>query len=97
MHYSLFYDPLLNLNLIERSITSESIDVSVDDSGQHEELALPPMLMRNLGDRSYDKRKGAAMEVEALIKHLQESGQVDRISAIVEMLGQDYAYVNTCS
>lgn len=35
-------------------------------------LPLSPTLLRNLGDRSYDKRKGAAMEVENLIKQLQE-------------------------
>lgn len=37
------------------------------------QLPLSPALMRNLGDRSYDKRKAAAMELENLIKQLQES------------------------
>ncbi|TDH66336.1 uncharacterized protein CCR75_002739 [Bremia lactucae] len=37
------------------------------------QLPLSPTLMRNLGDRSYDKRKGAAMELENLIKQLQEN------------------------
>ncbi|KAG6622327.1 VAC14 family protein [Phytophthora cinnamomi] len=37
------------------------------------QLPLSPNLMRNLGDRSYDKRKGAAMELENLIKQLQEN------------------------
>ncbi|KAJ0412152.1 hypothetical protein ATCC90586_005765 [Pythium insidiosum] len=37
------------------------------------QLPLSPNLMRNLGDRSYDKRKSAAMELENLIKQLQES------------------------
>uniref|UniRef100_K3W541 Vacuolar protein 14 C-terminal Fig4-binding domain-containing protein n=1 Tax=Globisporangium ultimum (strain ATCC 200006 / CBS 805.95 / DAOM BR144) TaxID=431595 RepID=K3W541_GLOUD len=37
------------------------------------QLPLSPTLLRNLGDRSYDKRKGAAMEVENLIKQLQEN------------------------
>lgn len=36
------------------------------------QLPLSPTLMRNLGDRSYDKRKGAAMELENLIKQWQE-------------------------
>lgn len=56
-------------------------------------LALPPILMRNLGDRSYDKRKSAAMEVENLIKQLQEGENKEQISAIIEILGQDFAYV----
>lgn len=37
------------------------------------QLPLSPTLMRNLGDRSYDKRKSAAMELENLIKQLQEN------------------------
>lgn len=37
------------------------------------QVPLSPNLMRNLGDRSYDKRKGAAMELENLIKQLQEN------------------------
>lgn len=48
-------------------------------------LPLPPTLLRNLGDRSYDKRKGAAMEVENLIKQLQEkaAGAENRQRALV--------------
>ena len=64
---------------------------NADDGAGLVELALPPILMRNLGDRSYDKRKSAAMEVENLIKQLQETDQKARITAIVEMLGQDFA------
>lgn len=43
-----------------------------DDGFSNLPLPLSPTLLRNLGDRSYDKRKGAAMEVENLIKQLQE-------------------------
>ncbi|KAE8877368.1 hypothetical protein PF005_g15014 [Phytophthora fragariae] len=46
---------------------------SADPSGFAVQLPLSPNLMRNLGDRSYDKRKGAAMELENLIKQLQEN------------------------
>ncbi|EGZ10830.1 hypothetical protein PHYSODRAFT_520183 [Phytophthora sojae] len=46
---------------------------SPDASGFPVQLPLSPNLMRNLGDRSYDKRKGAAMELENLIKQLQEN------------------------
>lgn len=42
------------------------------ENGFQVQLPLSPTLLRNLGDRSYDKRKGAAMEVENLIKQLQE-------------------------
>ncbi len=37
------------------------------------ESPLPPLVQRALGDRSYDKRKTAALEVEALVKSLAES------------------------
>ncbi|TMW67782.1 hypothetical protein Poli38472_007454 [Pythium oligandrum] len=40
------------------------------------QLPLSPNLMRNLGDRSYDKRKSAAMELENLIKQLQENANI---------------------
>lgn len=43
-----------------------------ENGGFQVQLPLSPTLLRNLGDRSYDKRKGAAMEVENLIKQLQE-------------------------
>ncbi|RLN70104.1 hypothetical protein BBJ28_00021567, partial [Nothophytophthora sp. Chile5] len=43
-----------------------------DGAGFQVQLPLTPNLMRNLGDRSYDKRKSAAMELENLIKQLQE-------------------------
>ncbi|POM72251.1 VAC14 family protein, partial [Phytophthora palmivora] len=46
---------------------------SPDASGFSVQLPMSPNLMRNLGDRSYDKRKGAAMELENLIKQLQEN------------------------
>ncbi|KAI9918669.1 hypothetical protein PsorP6_011790 [Peronosclerospora sorghi] len=44
----------------------------MDANGYSVQLPLTPTLMRNLGDRSYEKRKGAAMELENLIKQLQE-------------------------
>lgn len=35
-----------------------------------EKSLLPPLLLRNLGDRSYEKRKSAALEIETLIKQI---------------------------
>ena len=56
-----------------------------------DDFALSSSLMRNLGDRSYDKRKTAAMEVENLIKELLSVQNVVRIQAIIDILGQDFA------
>ena len=36
-------------------------------------IDLSPAILRGLGDRSYDKRKNAAMEVTTLIKNLRVS------------------------
>jgi len=55
------------------------------------ESPLPPAILRSLGDRSYDKRKNAALEIEALIKALQENNDTDRICSVIAMLGQDFA------
>ena len=52
---------------------------------------MPPAILRSLGDRSYDKRKNAALEIEALIKALQENNDTDRICSVIAMLGQDFA------
>jgi vacuole morphology and inheritance protein 14 len=54
------------------------------------ESPLPPALLRGLGDRSYDKRKSAALEVTALIKVLQENGENDKIVSVIGVLSQEF-------
>jgi vacuole morphology and inheritance protein 14 len=51
---------------------------------------LPPAILRGLGDRSYDKRKAAALEVTGLIKACQENGEKDRISSVINLLAQEF-------
>ena len=46
----------------------------LEETGTPAESPLPPAILRGLGDRSYDKRKTAALDVTALIKSLQEAG-----------------------
>ena len=46
----------------------------LEETGTPAESPLPPAILRGLGDRSYDKRKNAALDVTALIKSLQEAG-----------------------
>ncbi|KAG5176145.1 vacuolar protein 14 C-terminal Fig4p binding-domain-containing protein [Tribonema minus] len=55
------------------------------------ESPLAPAILRGLGDRSYDKRKNAALEIEAVVRSLQESRDTDRICSIIALLGQDFA------
>ena len=63
----------------------------MSDETAGSESPLPPAILRSLGDRSYDKRKHAALEIEALIKALQENNDTDRICSVIAMLGQDFA------
>jgi len=58
---------------------------------EEEGSSLPPAILRGLGDRSYDKRKAAALEVTALIKSCQEGGERDRISSVINLLAQEFA------
>lgn len=59
--------------------------------GTPAESPLAPAILRGLGDRSYDKRKNAALEIEALIKTLEDNNETDRICSIIALLGQDFA------
>jgi len=54
------------------------------------ESPLPPMVQRGLGDRSNDKRKNAALEIEALVKSLQEAHNFGMVSSIVHVLSKDF-------
>jgi vacuole morphology and inheritance protein 14 len=54
-----------------------------EEVGSPLESPLPPAILRGIGDRSYDKRKAAALEVTSLIKSLQENGETDRIGTRV--------------
>mmetsp|Transcript_2500 Transcript_2500/g.3675 ORF Transcript_2500/g.3675 Transcript_2500/m.3675 type:complete len:696 (-) Transcript_2500:54-2141(-) len=55
------------------------------------ESPVTPAILRGLGDRSYDKRKNAALEIEALVLTLNDAGDTDRICSIIALLGQDFA------
>lgn len=54
------------------------------------ESPLPQLLQRALGDRSNEKRKNAALEIEALIKSLQEANNTAMIQSIIVVLSKDY-------
>lgn len=48
------------------------------------------MVQRLLGDRSNEKRKNAALEIEALIKSLQEANNTLMIQSVITVLGKDF-------
>lgn len=54
------------------------------------ESPLPPMVQRLLGDRSNEKRKNAALEIEALIKSLQEANNTTMIQSVIAVLSKDF-------
>lgn len=54
------------------------------------ESPLPPVVQRSLGDRSNEKRKNAALEIEALIKQLQTTKNVAMIQSIIMVLSKDF-------
>ena len=55
-----------------------------------ERSPLPPMVLRSLGDRSNEKRKNAALEIEALVKNLQEANNLHMIQTVIGILSKDF-------
>lgn len=54
------------------------------------ESPLPPIVQRMLGDRSNEKRKNACLEIEALIKSLQEANNIAMIQSVIAILSKDF-------
>ena len=54
------------------------------------ESPLPPVVQRSLGDRSTEKRKNAALEIEALIKSLIEANNLGMIQSVITVLSKDF-------
>lgn len=54
------------------------------------ESPLPPVVQRSLGDRSNEKRKNAALEIEALVKSLSEANNMGMIQSIIAVLSKDF-------
>eukprot|EP00892_Ulva_mutabilis_P010669 jgi/Ulvmu1/7975/UM004_0208.1 len=53
------------------------------------EPILPPSVLRNIGDKMYEKRKQAALEVEQIVKHQSSIGHPERVSSIIDKLVED--------
>ncbi|KAK7493852.1 hypothetical protein BaRGS_00014993, partial [Batillaria attramentaria] len=48
--------------------------------------------IRALNDKLYEKRKGAALEIERLVKDFVTTNQLDQIKRTLKVLGGDFAY-----
>ncbi|KAH6790389.1 ARM repeat superfamily protein [Perilla frutescens var. frutescens] len=49
-------------------------------------------VLRNLSDKLYEKRKNAALEVEGIVKQLAMAGDHDKITAVINLLTNEYTY-----
>jgi vacuole morphology and inheritance protein 14 len=72
------------------STLSQGTSVSQQHHTISNESPLPPTIQRFLGDRSNEKRKNAALELEALIKSLQESNNYQMIQIVIAVLSKDF-------
>lgn len=75
------------------SNVSAGTSLSSQQAQQHRvslESPLPPNVQRSLGDRSNEKRKNAALEIEALIKSLQEANNMSMVRGIIALLSKDF-------
>ncbi|KAL3635940.1 PtdIns(3,5)P(2) sythesis regulation factor [Castilleja foliolosa] len=53
---------------------------------------IPAAVLRNLSDKLYEKRKNAALEVEGIVKQLAMSGDHDKVTAVINLLANEYTY-----
>ncbi|CAL8466856.1 g6392 [Coccomyxa elongata] len=60
--------------------------------GADVDTLLSQVVLRGLGDKLYDKRKAAALEVEQLVKTLAREGNWTSVVQILDHLIEDYAY-----
>jgi vacuole morphology and inheritance protein 14 len=72
------------------SLTGSTHPTQLISANMSIESPLPPMVLRSLGDRSNEKRKVAALEIEALIKSLQEANSIHMIQNVIEVLSKDF-------
>jgi vacuole morphology and inheritance protein 14 len=55
------------------------------------EATLPSAVLRGLGDRMYDKRKAATIEIQSIVKACYEKGDYTRINSIITLLAQEFS------
>ncbi|XP_027772940.1 protein VAC14 homolog isoform X1 [Solanum pennellii] len=53
---------------------------------------IPAAVLRNLSDKLYEKRKNAALELEGIVKQLAVAGDHDKITAVINLLTNEYTY-----
>ena len=54
-------------------------------------MSMSSSTIRNLGQKEYEKRKQAALEVEHLVRDLREKREFDSINVLIAQLTNDLA------
>ena len=60
--------------------------MSEDASNQ----TLPSGIARGLGDKSYEKRKSASLEITSLVRTLQDRGDNDKIAGLITHIAREF-------
>lgn len=53
---------------------------------------IAPATLRNLADKTYEKRKAAAQEIEGIVRDAKERGDRGTIETVIELLSSTYVY-----
>jgi hypothetical protein len=59
--------------------------------GGADTFPLPPQVLKNLSDKSFEKRKAGAQEVEKIVRRMRETEQGDAIRRVLSLLATDFA------
>ncbi|KAK9159943.1 hypothetical protein Syun_006284 [Stephania yunnanensis] len=51
---------------------------------------IPTVVLRNLSDKLYEKRKNAAQEIEEIVKQLAMAGDHDKITEMINLLTNEF-------
>ncbi|KMZ66241.1 VAC14-like protein [Zostera marina] len=51
---------------------------------------VPEIVLRNLADRTYEKRRIAAVELEVIVKSLCAAGEQENVTTIIDLLAKEY-------
>ena len=54
--------------------------------------SLDKEIQRGLGDRLYEKRKAAALELERVVRDLAQENKTQKIDEIIQQLQKDFTY-----
>ena len=54
------------------------------------DYSLPPGIARNLGDKAYEKRKNAALEISSLVKGFMVVKEGHKVTAMISTISKEF-------